>query len=329
MTRTMYIIAEIGSNWRDKADILTSIRKASEAGATAAKLQMFSAEDLYGVTSHVNNLPLIREIPYTWLGTIRQQCDESKLDLIISTFHESKAKMVDNYVHYHKLASSELSNWQLQSYLLGTAQHKTIVSTGCSSEEEIRTVVQHFGNKLRALLYCVAAYPSKYIDLRNVRFLREMFPDVEVGLSDHSIDVAGVPLAAACDYEVQIIEKHVNFVGCTPEESPDAAHSLNEKEFADMTYLLRGKNKRSAARFHTTEEDDFSRLCRRKVVCIRDIKTGSRLILGQNCVLARPLVTWDGQALTPENMLDVMVSKCPIKVGDVISDNVAEVMRIV
>jgi sialic acid synthase SpsE len=322
-----YIIAEIGSNWRDKSDILRSVQIVAAAGAHAFKMQFFTQNDLYGYVPPAHKLPIMRELKAEYLPVIRQECDKHKVDFILSCFHPSKIKVVDPFVTCHKLASSEVSNWPLHE-AIALSKKKIIISTGAASQDEIAELVDRFDKRIRALLYCAAAYPPRYLDLRNIRIMRTLFPQCDIGFSDHTTDVLGTPLVAATEFGCEIFEKHVNCVACTEEESADAPHSLRPQELAEMIEAITYRSRTRVLRTVHVDEKEFARVARRKVVATKNIYTGTRLVLGHNCELARPLRSWDGVALLPEDMSDVFQTLNKIDVGSVISKNDVERVRV-
>ena len=114
-----------------------------------------------------------------------------------------------------------------------------IMSCGMASEEEIAEALaacRRQGNEQVVLLKCCSQYPAQYEDM-NVSVIPDMKErfGVPVGLSDHSMgslaDVVAVSLGA------QVIEKHV----CLSHEieNPDAAFSMEMKDFAQMVQDVR------------------------------------------------------------------------------------------
>jgi sialic acid synthase SpsE len=75
-----------------------------------------------------------------------------------------------------------------------------ILSTGTSTlaeVEEALTVCRRAGNERVVLLHCTLKYPCppEGINLRMMEHLMRAFPEVPVGLSDHSLGIS-VPQAA-------------------------------------------------------------------------------------------------------------------------------------
>jgi len=87
-----------------------------------------------------------------------------------------------------KVASSDINDWFLLQKIARTKK-PVILSTGGASLKSIDDVVAFFGNRNIpiALNHCVSNYPSEdyELELNQVDFLRERYPDIVIGLSTH------------------------------------------------------------------------------------------------------------------------------------------------
>lgn len=105
----MYVIAEIGSNYRhrfnsgdlDVAKI--QVTQAKKAGCAAAKFQMFTNEELYGKKV---NKPCFG-LPRDWVKPIAEHCFLEKIDFMCSAFSADGVRFLDPYVKTHKIAFCE------------------------------------------------------------------------------------------------------------------------------------------------------------------------------------------------------------------------------
>ncbi len=116
-----------------------------------------------------------------------------------------------------------------------------ILSTGTSSLSEVEEaldVCRREGNEQVAILHCTLKYPCppEAINLRMMEHLMRAFPEVPVGLSDHSLGIS-VPQAAvalgAC-----VVEKHYT-VDKTLPGSPDHHLSVDPPEMKAMVSGIR------------------------------------------------------------------------------------------
>lgn len=165
-----------------------------------------------------------------------------------------------------------------------------IMSCGMASEEEIAEALaacRRQGNEQVVLLKCCSQYPAQYEDM-NVSVIPDMKErfGVPVGLSDHSMgslaDVVAVSLGA------QVIEKHV----CLSHEieNPDAAFSMEMKDFAQMVQdvrnacLIKGR-----PTYELTEHEKDSLKYRRSLVAVKPIAEGE-LFTEENVRSIRPAI---------------------------------------
>jgi sialic acid synthase SpsE len=159
-----------------------------------------------------------------------------------------------------------------------------ILSTGTSTlaeVEEALDVCHRAGNTQVALLHCTLKYPCppEGINLRMMQHLMQAFPDVPVGLSDHSLGIS-VPQAAvalgAC-----IVEKHYT-VDKTLPGSPDHHLSVDPADMRAMVDGIRTVEKalgRAQKNLEPLEKDAFL-YARRSVTSARPIPKGATIERG-------------------------------------------------
>ncbi len=119
--------------------------------------------------------------------------------------------------------------------------------------------------------------------IENPQNMAETF-QVPVGLSDHSMGAVGAVTAVALG--ASIIEKH--FCIDRSIENPDASFSMNRKEYSQMVKDIRQAERAiGRVRYGMTEQEKNSKLFRRSIFCVRDIKKGER-ITEENVRVIRP-----------------------------------------
>lgn len=265
----MYIIAEIGSNFRNESDCKDSISLAKNLGADAVKFQMFSHHDLYGYGSEEEAL-----IKQEWLPRLAQKAENVGIDLMCTVFNPRKVAIIDKYVASHKVASSDCNYPELLSAINATGK-RVFLSTGACSSREIEAAYEHLQNCEVVLMYCKADYPSKTADPTQIAAMREFFK-LEVGFSDHTMDAICAPMVAMANGACAI-EKHVNFFDLT--STPDAAFSLNREEFRLMCDCIKGKYKPA---FMLPTEKEMLLMHKRRLVATKCISEGETLKYGVN-----------------------------------------------
>jgi N,N'-diacetyllegionaminate synthase len=243
-----FIIAEVGSNYRDLDDCKLSVKLAAHAGADAVKFQHFSEHDLYGDGSKHPNISL------DWLKELKSVADDNGIEFMCTAFSLQGLANIDGLVKRHKIASSEMSYYALID-LAVTTDKPVLISTGGHSLADIKCMYNSIKNAGVALMYCCNAYPSRQHNLFLINELRDHF-SCPIGYSDHSIDLF-TPFMAATMFRAAYLEKHVTINKSLI--TPDANHSIDFAEFTDLVrYIKSGEHlgsfvtpeQSAAQRFH-------------------------------------------------------------------------------
>lgn len=234
-----YIIAEMSANHNGDLDrALEILRQAKASGADAVKIQSYTADTITiqserpefriqgglwdGKTLH--ELYQWAHMPWEWHVPLFRYAKELELTLFSSPFDFSAVDMLEELeCPAYKIASFEIVDLPLIRHAAETGK-PLIISTGMASDQEIREAVdtaRSAGCRNLAVLHCVSGYPSpaKEYNLARVAQLKNDFPGLVIGLSDHTIDnaaaVASVALGAS------VIEKHFTLdrLGGGPDDS--------------------------------------------------------------------------------------------------------------
>jgi sialic acid synthase SpsE len=296
-----FIIAEIGSNWRTFDDCKDSIAKAKACGADAVKFQAFTAEALYGVRAidpaqtievfdHISvtdGALTVEEdyrgrLPLEWLPKLKAKADVCGIEFMCSAFSPELVAAVDPFVNVHKIASAELTHVRILEAVRKTGK-PVILSTGASGERDIEQALTYLKGSPVILMYCVASYPARAVDLRAIEALRVRFGS-PVGFSDHTTDVLEIPYRATSLYGACVIEKHVDFVGG---DTPDHGHSLTCDQFMLMVKSIRSEHRITLG--PVGEEQDMVLRHNRRLIATRDIQAGETFKEGKNFGIYRSL----------------------------------------
>lgn len=272
-----YIIAEVGSNWKNKEQLMTSISLAKNCGADAVKFQLWTYEDLYGIDLGIdpNNKD---SIDPAWIPQMAEKANVVGIDIIFTAFHPRWIPLIDKYVKYHKIASSDILHAPLLKAVAKTGK-PVFLSTAASSYNDIRASLRFFDKNKVILNYCVGGYPTVSTKCDEIERMRIQF-GVEVGISDHSKEIFSVPELAIKTYKAVSLEKHVDFFG----EGIESEHSLSIIDFKKMIDYINGK-----AIMMNTDEYNFSKRHNRRLLVIKDIKVGDKLKYGINYSSVRSL----------------------------------------
>src|SRR4029079_1094259 len=204
-----------------------------------------------------------------------------------------------------KIASADLTCHGLIDRAARLGQ-TMLLSTGkatLSDVEQALDVCRKAGNEEVAILHCTLKYPCppEGINLRMMEHLMRAFPDVPVGLSDHSLGIS-VPQAAvalgAC-----VIEKHYT-ISRTLGGSADHHLSLDPPEMNAMVAGIRTVEKAMGKAVKGVEplEEEAHRFARRSVT--------SKVAIPRGTAITRALFTYNvrGTGLYPLQM-DVVVGR--------------------
>lgn len=289
-----FVIAEAGVNHDGSMGrALQMVDVAARGGADAVKFQLFSAKDLVtrrgptaayqlNATGDASQQAMLSrlELSDDACHQIRDRCKARSIMFLATPFGLFEVdRAVSLGVDAIKIASTDLTHTALLERAVTTSL-PIILSTGASTEAEIRDAVTHIqtlgGGDRLILLHCVSRYPTPIsaINLRSVSVLHHMF-GVPTGLSDHTteVDVGALAVAAGAG----IIEKHFTLdPGAT---GPDHAMSLSPTQLGGYIAAIRrgesamGRNEIGL----TPEEHDVRTTATRSVVAAKDIPIGSVL----------------------------------------------------
>ncbi|MDP3735568.1 MAG: N-acetylneuraminate synthase family protein [bacterium] len=263
----VFVIAEIGKNFiqteeeRPREEYLANavalIDAAAEAGADAVKFQTHELEDefmpgLTVVSPHFSGSDRYRWIkrnmeatPPEFWHAVKARAEERGLVFFSTPMSRRAAERLQSLgVPIWKLGSGDVQDYATLDFIASTGK-PLIISTGMVGLAELSELVAHI-RSLRVplvVLYCISQYPApaEYFNLATIESLREEYPDVVIGFSDHSL---GESIAlAAVKLGARVIEKHFSF----SRELWGADHkvSMTPDEFALMVRAIRSGSYKS------------------------------------------------------------------------------------
>ncbi|MCL4531104.1 MAG: N-acetylneuraminate synthase family protein [Chloroflexi bacterium] len=290
-----YFIADIAANHDgdlNRARML--IRLAKEAGADAAKFQNFDAPKIvsdYGF-SHMNSqvshqaawkksvVEVYRaaSIPFEWSLTLTEECNEAGIDYFSSPYDFSAIDFLDQYVPVYKAGSGEI-DWIEALERMASKGKPLFVATGASTIGEVQKAVHAILkiNKQLVLMQCNTNYtasPKNYdhLHINVLKTYATMFPDVILGLSDHTH--AAAPVLGAVTLGARVIERH--FTDSNDREGPDHKFAMNPENWAKMVEETRLLERAlgSSDKFIADNEKDTAVVQRRCLRAARKITAG-------------------------------------------------------
>jgi N-acetylneuraminate synthase len=293
-----YFIADISANHDgdlDRAKML--IRLAKEAGADAAKFQNFRAPKIvsdYGFT-HMNaqvshqatwkksvfQVYSDASIPFDWTPVLKEECDKVGIDYFSSPYDFEAVDYLDPFVPAHKIGSGDVDWLEMLEHIARKGK-PVLLATGAANIGEVQQAVHAILaiNPQLVLLQCntnytAAAVNFDHINLRVLNTYQAMFPELTVGLSDHTHGHATVLGAVALG--ARVVEKH--FTDDNTRVGPDHPFSMTPATWKDMVDRTRELERAlgSADKAVAANEKDTSVVQRRCLRAARDLKAGEVL----------------------------------------------------
>ena len=329
------LIAEVGVNYYDiaKQRGISNMEaaklmclEARDAGIHAVKFQTYKAETLaaayspsYWDTSEeptTSQRELFKKFDSFGEAEYRElseYCAEIGIDFCSTAFDFESADYLEPMMDVYKISSSDLTNHPFIEHQAKKGK-PIIMSVGAGELDEMRAavdVVRSVNDQPLVLCHCVLEYPTPYAhaNLRRIASLREEFPDVILGYSDHcKPDECADVIKAAYTLGAHVVEKH--FTLDKTLTGNDHYHAMDpddaRKILAGIEFVetILGK---SELGFSQTEA--AARLnARRSIVSAVDIPAGT--------VIAEEMLTFKrpGTGISPQDMDKVAghVAACDI-----------------
>jgi N,N'-diacetyllegionaminate synthase len=244
----IFVIAEACDNHMGSLEMARTLaRIAKIAGADAVKFQHHIAyEEMLREATMSDNFD---EHLYDFLEKnslslddhirLKNFCDELGILYLCTPFSFKAAEEIQDLVPFFKIGSGEfIDHWFIDN--LKSLGKPVIFSTGMCTHQELLDNVSWLKGKGGldfALLNCLSEYPPKLSDL-NLDYicdLRNLFPDIVIGHSDHTTTTVTSILAASKG--ARIIEKHLTISEHV--NGPDRSVSLGGDDFKSMIQELR------------------------------------------------------------------------------------------
>jgi len=263
----IYLIAEIGQAHDGSLGILHSyIDAIADTGVDAIKFQTHIAEAesslqepfrinfSYEDATRFDYWKRMSFSKEQWIE-IKKHCEEKGLDFLSSPFSQAAVDLLESInVNQYKIGSGEVSNFLMLEKIAKTGK-PIILSSGMCSFKELDDAInflQPFGNKL-SVLQCTTSYPTppERIGLNVISELKNRYPNIPIGLSEHTGKIAtGI---AAATLGAEILEFHAVFDRRM--FGPDASSSLTIDEITELVNSIRFLEKALA---HSIDKNDLS-----------------------------------------------------------------------
>ncbi len=303
-----FIVAEIGKNFiqtlaeEPVAEYLAKAKRlvdaAATAGVDAVKFQTHEVED-----EQLDTLIIAPHFDgadrYSWVARntratplddfwrpLKAYTEQKGLVFFSTPMSRAAARKLNQLaVPMWKVGSGDALDFVLLNYLAETGK-PIILSTGMVSLAELDQVIKYLRDRGAPLtiLYCVSRYPCppEQFNLATLEDLRDKYPEVAVGFSDHSLGEEAA--LAAVKLGATVVEKHFSFsrelwgsdhkVSMSPEEMAHLVRAIRAAEHRQIDhrpfYGQRGRELEGA-------QNLFRPYFHRTLVASVDLPAGAKL----------------------------------------------------
>ncbi len=293
-----YFIADVAANHDgDLERAKELIYLCAEAGADAAKFQHFTADtivsdqgfkNLGGQQSHqakwdksVFEVYKDASLDRSWTPILKETCDKAGIHFFTSPYSFELVDEVDPFIPAFKVGSGDVTWPEIIQYM-AKKNKPVLIACGASTLAEAEVAVQAAAeiNPNIALMQCNTNYTAslenfKYINLNVLKTFREKFPDLVLGLSDHTpghATVLGSIALGAC-----VVEKH--FTDSNDRVGPDHLFSMNPQSWKEMVDRSRELEFAMGDGVKVVEDNEKETVClqRRSIRLKKDISSGTTL----------------------------------------------------
>lgn len=295
-----YFIADIAANHDGDIERAKSLIKlAKESGADAVKFQHhdvkkyvsdYGFKNLGGKFSHqsqwdksIFEVYKDAEVPRSWTEELKEYCDELDVTFFTTPYDLETVDYIDDYVPAFKIGSGDVA-WHAMLKKIANTNKPVLFATGASNMQEVVNAVNILTsiNENVVLMQCNTNYTGKdenfkYINLNVLETYKTLFPDMILGLSDHTH--GGVTVLGSVALGAKVVEKH--FTDDTTRKGPDHPFSMDPeswRKMVDDTRLLESAMGSSVKKVEDNEKQTVI-LQRRAIRVIQDIKEGEEITI--------------------------------------------------
>lgn len=290
-----YFIADIAANHDGDLDRAKKlIHLAAQAGADAAKFQNFRAAQIVSefgfkrMDSRVSHQAAWKKsvfevydaaaLPFEWTPLLKEECGKAGVHYFTSPYDYDAIEFIAPWVPAFKVGSGEI-DWIEALEHMASKGKPMILATGAADIADVQRAVHAIlaKNKQLVLMQCNTNYTGSpenfdHIHLNVLKTYATMFPDIVLGLSDHTHGNATVLGAVALG--ARIIERH--FTDDQSREGPDHKFALNPADWSHMVEETRQLERAlgSADKIVAGNEQETKIVQRRCLRAARNIKAG-------------------------------------------------------
>lgn len=319
----VFIVAEIGCNHNGSKELAYKmVDEAKKCGVDAVKFQTFKAKDLIscyapkaeyqkettGTADSQLEMTAKLELSHDDLIELKAYAENLGLVVFSTPFDMGSVDFLDSIGQkLWKIPSGEVTNLPYLERIgrIKREGKKIIVSSGMATVEEMKTCINilvRAGTEERdiILLHCNTEYPTpdQDVNLLAIQDLKENFPNLSVGFSDHSVGY--IAAVGAAILGISLIEKHFTLDKNLP--GPDHKASATPDELRDLVKNVRRIEVMSGSekKIVTDSERKNKIVARKSIVALKEIHAGEILSI-DNITCKRP-----GNGISPMEWYNVL-----------------------
>ena len=335
-----YFIAEIAANHDgDLQRAKDLIWLAKESGADAAKFQHFLAEKIVsdagfralgGQLGHQANWKKSvfevykeYELNRDWTSELIETAKKAQIDFLTTPYDFNAVEQLDDLLPAYKIGSGDIT-WIEFIQFVAKRGKPLLLATGASAIEDVeRAVAATLAiNSQLVLMQCNTNYTGSienfhYINLNVLKTYATAYPELILGLSDHSSGHATVLGAIALG--ARVVEKH--FTDDCDRVGPDHGFAMNPvawRSMIDRSRELEAALGDGVKRVELNEQQTAI-VQQRALYLTRDMQVGDRL-LPTDCEALRPSPSGSFKPHHITRIIGRRLSR-PKKAGDLLTDS--------
>ncbi|AMB99875.1 N-acetylneuraminate synthase [Aerococcus urinaehominis] len=307
MDKSIFIIAEIGCNHNGSFELAkTLVEKAAETGVNAVKFQTFKANQLIskyapkaeyqkettGEDDSQLEMTAKLEMSVDDYLLLKEYAESLGLIVFSTAFDMDSIDELENIgQNIWKVPSGEITNLPYLERIskISVDNKKIILSTGMATIEEIEKAVDILnpGSNEITILHCNTEYPTPDTDVNitAINELKAVFPNHQVGFSDHSVGATAAIMSVALG--ASVIEKHFTLHKDLP--GPDHHASATPDELAELVAHVRRAEVMYGVgnKIVTPSENKNKIVARKSIIAKSAIKKGD-VFTEENITTKRP-----------------------------------------
>lgn len=293
-----YFIADIAANHDgDINRAFKLIKLAKENGANAVKFQHhnvnkyvsdFGFKQLGTKLSHQKSWDKTifevykdAEVPLQWTSELARYSSTIGITFFSTPYDLDMIDHLDSHVPAYKIGSGDI-NWD--EMLIKVAEKNKPVFLGCGASNIGETqravqIIKNCNSKV-ILMQCNTNYTGshenfRYVNLNVLKTFKVLFPDILIGLSDHT--PGNLTALGSVALGGKVIEKH--FTDDVRRKGPDHKFSIDPSSWREMVSSIRLLESALGNSTKDVEENERETviLQRRSIRVIRNLKAGEKI----------------------------------------------------